>query len=56
MTERKNSLKERVLWIDHKNRIISFQKVFGFEPMRFPDRDAMLAFALDMGSSGYRLQ
>ena len=56
MTERNYSLKERVLWIDHKNRIISFQKTFGFEPMRFPDHDAMLAYAFEKGSSGYRLQ
>ena len=56
MTERKNSLKERVLWIDHKNRIISFQKLYGFEPIRFPDHDAMLAFAFEKCSSGYRLQ
>ena len=50
------ALSPRLLWIDHQNRIISFQKVSGFEPMSFPDHESMLAYAFEKGSSGYRLQ
>ena len=47
---------ECVLWIDHTNRIISFQKVKGYEEKVFSSRDEKLAYAYEKGASGYRIQ
>lgn len=45
-----------LLWIDSDNRILSFQPADGFKRLRFPTRDAMFAFVMEKGASGYRIQ
>ena len=55
MKQKKTAWEIRTLWIDEKKRIISFQKLPGMQEMRFPSRDAMLAFAMEKGESGYRI-
>lgn len=46
----------RMIWIDRKKQILSFQRIKGFERMSFPSREAMLSFAMEKGISGYRIQ
>ena len=45
-----------VIWIDHPNRIVSFQKAEGFEPQSFASPDERLAYAFEKCASGYRVQ
>lgn len=56
MSEEAQTYPECVLWIDHVNRIISFQKAEGFEQKVFSSHAAKIAFAYEKGSSGYRIQ
>ena len=43
-----------VIWIDHPNRIVSFQKAEGFEPQSFASPDERLAYAFEKcGETGY---
>lgn len=44
------------LWIDHKDKIVSFKEVEGFEILYFSSREEKLAFALEKCASGYRIQ
>lgn len=44
-----------VIWIDHPNRIVSFQKAEGFEPQSFASPDERLAYAFEKCASGYRV-
>ena len=45
-----------LLWIDEKDKIVSFHEETGFQPLSFPTRDAMLTFVVEKGSSGFRIQ
>ena len=45
-----------VIWIDHPNRIVSFQKAEGFEPQSFASPDERHAYAFEKCASGYRVQ
>ena len=54
--EKKEITEARMLWIDWKNRILSFQAQKGFERMSFPSREKMLLFAMEKGVSGFRIQ
>ena len=56
MKQKRTAWDIRTLWINEKERIISFQKVPGLREMRFPTREAMLEFAMEKCESGYRLQ
>ena len=47
---------ERVLWINHAKRIISFEKIKGFQIMVFSTREEKIAYAFQKASSGYRIQ
>lgn len=44
------------IWVDWDRRIISFRSADGFEELRYPTHEEMFAFAIDKGSSGYRIQ
>ena len=44
------------IWIDHKDKIVSFKSVEGFEQLHFSSQEEKLAFAIDKCSSGYRIQ
>ena len=54
--EKKEITDARMLWIDRKKQILSFQRMKGVERMSFPSREAMLLFAMEKGTSGYRIQ
>lgn len=41
-----------MIWIDHPNRIVSFQKAEGFEPQSFASPDERLAYAFEKCASG----
>jgi hypothetical protein len=44
------------VWIDRDTRIVSFQKVEGFEKLTFQTNEEKLAFVVKMGSDGYGIQ
>lgn len=46
------------IWIDHKDKIVSFKSVEGegFEQLHFSSQEEKLAFAIEKCSSGYRIQ
>ncbi len=44
------------VWIDRNARIVSFQKVEGFEELTFQTNEEKLAFVVKMGSAGYGIQ
>ena len=44
------------IWIDHKDKIVSFKSVEGFEQLQFSSQEEKLAFAIEKCSSGYRIQ
>jgi len=44
------------LWIDHKEKIVSFKNAEGFSQMTFSSQEEKLAFAFEKCSSGYRIQ
>lgn len=54
----KSSEKEKAypIWIDHADKIVSFQSVEGFERLRFSSQEEKLAFAMEKCYSGYRIQ
>lgn len=56
MKQERESSGIRILWLDEKNKILSFQRMPGAQGLKFPTRAAMLAFALEKCSSGYRIQ
>ena len=45
-----------LIWIDHKEKIVSFKSAEGFEQLQFSSREEKLAFAIEKCSSGYRIQ
>ena len=44
------------IWIDWTNRIISFQKVEGFETKTFSSSEERLEYAFQKCANGYRIQ
>ena len=44
------------IWIDHTDKIVSFQSAEGFERLLFPSQEGKLAFAMEKCCSGYRVQ
>ena len=44
------------IWINHTDKIVSFQDAERFEIMYFSSHEEKLAFAIDKCSSGYRIQ
>lgn len=44
------------IWVDRKNRVVSFQKVDGFEELQYPTHKEMLAFAIEKGLAGFGIQ
>ena len=46
----------QLLWINWTNQVVSFHSEEGFEPVAFPDRDAMLAYVFQKTSNGFRIQ
>lgn len=44
------------IWIDHTNKIVSFKSAEGFERLCFSSTEEKLAFAIEKGTSGYRIQ
>lgn len=52
----KNTKKDTVLWIDRKNRILSFHKADGFEKRVFDSHSKTIAFACELVAMGFRIQ
>ncbi len=46
----------QIVWLDEKNKILSFQRMPGARGKKFATRAAMLAFALEQCSNGFRIQ
>lgn len=44
------------IWINWKQRIVSFQKAAGFEELQYPTHDEMLLFAVTKGLDGFGIQ
>lgn len=44
------------VWIDWDSKIISFQKVDGFDELTFQSNEEKLAFVVKKGSDGYGIQ
>lgn len=44
------------LWVDWKRRVISFERVPGFNELRFPTHEAMFQFAIERGNEGFGIQ
>lgn len=44
------------IWINWGQRIVSFQKEFGFEELQYPTYEEKLRFATQKGFDGFRLQ
>ena len=44
------------IWVDWKNRVISFQKAEGFEKLEYPSHEEMFAFAIEKGFAGFGIQ
>ena len=44
------------LWVNEKDKIVSFHVEEGFHTLSFPSRDAMFSFVFEKGSSGFRIQ
>ena len=38
----------QLLWINWTDQVVSFHSEEGFEPVAFPDHDAMLAYGMTM--------
>lgn len=45
-----------LLWIDWKNKIISFKSAAGFEEKVFPSPEEKLNYALTRCAAGFRIQ
>lgn len=46
----------QLLWINWTNQVVSFHSEEGFDPVAFPDHDAMLAYVFQKTSNGFRIQ
>lgn len=56
MNESSEEEKTYPIWIDHTDKIVSFQSVEGFERLCFSSQKEKLAFAMEKCSFGYRVQ
>ena len=44
------------IWVNWEKRIISFEKVEGFQELRYKTHDEMFRFAIDRGNEGFGIQ
>ena len=44
------------IWVDWKNKVISFSKENGFEELRFSTHEEKFKFAIDRGNEGFGIQ
>ena len=44
------------IWVDWKNRVISFSEENGFEELQFPTQVEKFKFAIDRGNEGFGIQ
>lgn len=44
------------IWVDWKNRVISFSKEDGFEEFRFRTHEERFQFAIERGNEGFGIQ
>lgn len=44
------------IWVDWEIRVISFQKVEGFEELQYPTHEEMFQFAIQKGNEGFGIQ
>ena len=44
------------IWVDWKNRVISFSEENEFEELRFPSYEEKFKFAIDRGNEGFGIQ
>ena len=56
MKEASEKEKAYPIWIDHTDKIVSFQSAEGFERLCFSSQKEKLAFAMEKCYSGYRIQ
>lgn len=49
-------MEEYTVWIDVKNKIVSFHKTPDFEEMVFLLRDSFLSYVQSLSDAGYRFQ
>lgn len=49
-------LKPFYVWINHTDKIVSFNEAEGFEKICFPSYKEMLSFAFNHSYVGYRVQ
>ena len=49
-------MKKYLLWMTRTLRIISFKEVKGFEVLRFNNQEEKMAYVIEKGFNGYRIQ
>ena len=56
MDRNNNEEKTCPIWIDHKEKVISFKEADGFEIMYFSSTKEIISFTMEQCSHGYRIQ
>lgn len=56
MAAEKEERKVFPIWVDWESRIVSFQKVDGFEKLEYPTHDEMFQFAIEKSMTGFAIQ
>lgn len=49
-------MEKYILWLDDKNKIVSFHEEDGYEKIEFSIRDFFINYLLSAGNTGYRFQ
>ena len=44
------------IWVNWEKRIISFEKVEGFQELQYKTHDEMFRFAIEKGNEGFGIQ
>ena len=53
---RNQAMEKYILWLDDKNKIVSFHEEDGYEKIEFSIRDFFINYLLSAGNTGYRFQ
>jgi len=56
MEDQEHSRAVHALWVHHQRRVFSFQKIKGFQEIRFPTHAEMFRYAVGLTESGYRVR
>ena len=49
-------MKKYLLWMNRTLKIVSFKEVKGFEVLRFNNQEEKMAYVIEKGFNGYRIQ